>query len=224
MLGPSALVLLATLGAPPSTAGAARPPWFEYDRSASLALRVRPAVRHGGVEVVQVSFAGRRTKERVNALLVPPAGRGPHPAVLYVHWLGVPATSNSTEFLDEAVGLARFGVVSLLVDAAWSAPDWLPRSRFEDDFELSVRQVVELRRALDVLFSQPGVDPERLALVGHDFGAMYGVLAGAADPRIRACARGRGTYSSSRANWSSTGAGASRPIHRVTSSASILFR
>lgn len=36
---------------------------------------------------------------------------------------------------------------------------------------------------MDFLLSQPGVDPKRFACVGHDFGGMYGVLAGSLDRR-----------------------------------------
>jgi len=176
-LAPSLRLLLA-LAAPALAAGPARPTWFEYDRSAPPALQ-----GEGEVTVKAVSFAGRTAKDRVPAYLVEPKGPGPHPAVLYVHWLGEPETTNKGQFLKEAVGLARRGVVSLLVDAVWSQKSWFKVQRFEDDFEASVKQVVELRRAMDVLLSVPGVDPKRLAFVGHDFGAMYGILAGAADPR-----------------------------------------
>ena len=36
---------------------------------------------------------------------------------------------------------------------------------------------------MDLLLSQPGVDANRFAYVGHDFGGMYGVLAGSLDKR-----------------------------------------
>jgi len=48
---------------------------------------------------------------------------------------------------------------------------------------LRPEEVVNLRRAMDLLLSQPKVDPQRFAYVGHDFGGMYGVLAGSLDGR-----------------------------------------
>ena len=42
----------------------------------------------------------------------------------------------------------------------------------------------DLRRALDVLLAQPGVDPKRIAYVGHDFGAMYGAVLAGVDRRV----------------------------------------
>jgi len=55
----------------------------------------------------------------------------------------------------------------------------------EEDFGQAIQQVIELRRAMDLLLAQPGVDSQRIAYVGHDFGAMYGVLMGAVDQRAK---------------------------------------
>jgi dienelactone hydrolase len=104
--------------------------------------------------------------------------------LLWVHWLGEPASTNRTEFLDEALQLAPAGVVSLLVDTLWSTPDWYKKRAMDEDAAAFTAQVVDLRRA-HLLATQPDVDPGRLGLVGHDFGAMTGMLAGAADGRPR---------------------------------------
>ena len=47
----------------------------------------------------------------------------------------------------------------------------------------SLEEVVNIRRFVDFLLSQPGVDARRFAYVGHDFGGMYGVLVGSLDRR-----------------------------------------
>jgi predicted esterase len=65
----------------------------------------------------------------------------------------------------------------------WSDRDWFIKRTQDDDYDDSVRQVIELRRAMDLLLAQPGVDHGRFAFVGHDFGAMYGVVMGSVDPR-----------------------------------------
>lgn len=159
---------------------------FDYDRSAPLNVQEVGHETRSAALVRDITFtpAGKPVK----AYLVSPAtGSGPHAAILYVHWLGEPATTNRTEFLDEAVTLAGRGVVSLLVDAMWADYRWYNKARIpEEDFDHSVRQVVELRRALDLLLTQPNVDPARVAFVGHDFGAMYGTLALAGDRRVKA--------------------------------------
>ncbi len=103
--------------------------------------------------------------------------------ILYTHWLGDADTSNATEFLAEAVALSGQGIVSVLVDAMWSQPKWYQSRVPEDDYDRSVRQIIELRRAMDVLLAQPNIDPKRIAYVGHDFGAMYGIVMGAVDRR-----------------------------------------
>jgi dienelactone hydrolase len=113
------------------------------------------------------------------------AARVLRPAVLFLHWYEPPRpTSNRTEFLAEAVDLAQSGVVSLLVDTPWAAEGWFPKRDAARDYEFTVAMTKDVRRALDVLLAQPDIDKSRVALVGHDFGAMWGALAAAEDTRI----------------------------------------
>jgi pimeloyl-ACP methyl ester carboxylesterase len=49
-------------------------------------------------------------------------------------------------------------------------------------------EVDRLRAGLDLLAARTDVDASRMAVVGHDFGAMLGVLAAAEEPRVRALA------------------------------------
>ncbi len=158
---------------------------FDYDKSAPLGFEEISREIRGGALIRDAVFspAGKPVK----AYLVSPAeeSKNPHAAILYVHWLGEPKTTNRTEFLDEAVALAGKGVVSLLVDAMWSDTKWYSNRIPEEDYDRSVRQVIELRRAMDLLLSQPGVDLQRVAVVGHDFGAMYAMIASAQDRRAK---------------------------------------
>src|SRR3954454_15134844 len=55
------------------------------------------------------------------------------------------------------------------------------------DRDSIVKQVIQLRRGLDLLDARADVDPHRIAVVGHDYGAMYATLVSAVDrSRIRA--------------------------------------
>jgi fermentation-respiration switch protein FrsA (DUF1100 family) len=118
-------------------------------------------------------------------IVTPQRGKN-HAGVLFVHWLGDRKTTNLTEFQSDAVQLAGEGVTSLLVDAMWAKPHWFTQGRStQTDYRNSTDQVIALRRALDVLLAQPGVDANRIAYVGHDFGAMYGALLSGIDPRPR---------------------------------------
>lgn len=179
--GFAALALLLTSAA---FARGATPGLFDYDRSSPPGLREVGRETRGDALVRDVTF--RSDDATIAAYLVAPSA-GAHDAagILYVHWLGEPATTNRTEFLNEAVALAGQGVVSVLVDAMWAETDWYARRVPEEDYARSIRQVVALRRAMDLLLAQPGIDPARIAYVGHDFGAMYGTLLGGADRRAK---------------------------------------
>jgi dienelactone hydrolase len=65
----------------------------------------------------------------------------------------------------------------------WSDRDFFLKRTQKEDMQNSMEEVVNIRRAMDLLLSQPRVDTKRFAYVGHDFGGMYGVLAGSLDQR-----------------------------------------
>ena len=156
---------------------------FDYDRSASLDVRPVGSREHEGWIGSELTYATPFDRRRA-AYVVRPVGEGPFPAILYVHWYEpAAADSNRTQFFDEAQTMAKRGALSLLIETMWSDREYFLKRTQADDHRMSVEQVVELRRAMDLLSEQPGVDPKRFAYVGHDFGAMYGVVMGSIDPR-----------------------------------------
>jgi len=171
----------------------AQAPSFEYDRSKPVDVKTVP----GTVTVQQLTYAQLDGSRNAATLVTPGAAGGPaRPAVLFLHWYEPPRpTSNRTEFLAEAVDLAASGVVSLLVDTPWAKENWFPTRDAAKDYELTIQMTKDVRRALDALLAQPGIDTSRVALVGHDFGAMWGALAAASDPRITHLVYAAGTRS-----------------------------
>ena len=168
---------------------------FDYDRSRPLDIEEK-GVERGNVVIRDITFANTEGG-RTAAYLVTPASGGRGPGVLFVHWYEPKSPlSNRKQFLEQASELAtRIGATSLLIETMWSEPAWFATRKRDDDFENSVRQVKELRRALDVLLAQPSVDAGRVAYVGHDFGAMYGAVLAGVDHRVQAWALHAGTAS-----------------------------
>ena len=154
-----------------------------YQRFEEKDLRVPGAQIEDGLEsrllVMQTPFGYRRIAEMFR-----PEGDGPFAAILYVHWYEPDAhNSNRSQFVGEAKKMARAGAVCLLIETLWSDLDFFLKRTQDDDMQNSMEEVVNIRRAMDLLLSQPGVDANRFAYVGHDFGGMYGVLAGSLDQR-----------------------------------------
>lgn len=129
--------------------------------------------------VIQTPFGYRRIAELFRS------ERGKSlAAILYVHWYEPQAhDSNRGQFVDEAKEIARGGAVCLLIETLWSDRDFFLKRTQTEDVQNSIEEVVNIRRAIDLLLSQPDIDPARVAYVGHDFGGMYGVLAGSLDQR-----------------------------------------
>lgn len=157
---------------------------FGYDPEFPLDIREVVTRINSGAMVREFTFATPFNRRRAAFLVRPEENQGPMPVILYVHWYETEAAdSNRTQFLHEAIKMANKGCVSLLVETMWSDRDWFIKRTQAEDYRSSVEQVVELRFAMDMLLKEEGVDASRFAYVGHDFGAMYGVLAGSADKR-----------------------------------------
>jgi len=174
------------------------PSIFSYDRGRPFDVNVGSSESRGVSTVTDLTYT-TLTRTRRAASLVTPARTTPggKPGILFVHWYEPPnPTSSRKEFLPDAVELAGDGVVSLLVDTMWSDPEWFVSRDPATDLGHSIEQIRELRRALDLLASRPGVDPRRLFYVGHDFGAMYGaIVAGLEAQRLKAFVFMAGTQS-----------------------------
>jgi pimeloyl-ACP methyl ester carboxylesterase len=115
----------------------------------------------------------------VEAYVVEPAAGGVRAGILFLHWLGE-HRSDRTQLLSEARTFARLGVRSVL--PAGRLP-WLqdPVDGTTDIANIEVEQR-RLAAALDGLRTGlPKGAP--IALVGHDFGAMHGLLLAARNPK-----------------------------------------
>lgn len=93
--------------------------------------------------------------------------------VLFLHWLDESPTANRSQFLTEAERLAHAGVVSLLpqLDFPWNSPPTGAR----EDLKRIQAETAALKQAYESLVGAIGVEEARVALVGHDFGAMHGM-------------------------------------------------
>jgi dienelactone hydrolase len=148
---------------------------------AAMAAPARDTPGQVTVETVLVPVPGGVP---VPAYLVRPAGALPmhsQAGILFLHWLGQ-IHSDRTEFLAEATELASQGAVSLLPEGKFP---WqiAPAGKWRDVTSVEA-QLSSFRHALTWLISRRYVDPGRVAVVGHDYGAMYGALLANSDRRV----------------------------------------
>ncbi len=161
---------------------------FAYDPKAPLDAVTAGVETRGDVVIQDLTYASPKGG-RVPAFLVVPAGRGPFAAVLWGHWYWENSPMKSRrQFLDEAVVLARSGVVSLLTDGPVARPGYVADGTplGEKQFADLVQQVVDMRRGADLLLARPEVDPRRLAFVGHSYNAAVGAILAGVDRRFKA--------------------------------------
>lgn len=115
----------------------------------------------------------------VEAYVVEPAGGEARAGILFLHWLGE-HRSDRTQFLSEAKTYAALDVRSVLPAGRlpW-VPDPVDAPTDIASIEIEQRRLAGALKAL--ANSLPKGAP--IALVGHDFGAMHGLLLAARNAR-----------------------------------------
>jgi dienelactone hydrolase len=155
-------------------------PWLELTQS--------------GVSVAKVRFASPVTSPHPQNNTVhaefyrPLRAKGPRPAVLVLDILdGKQVVSRA-----EALWFAQHDIPALVVYMAYYGPRRNPADRVRllmPDIEHSTaamtQTVLDCRRATAWLAAQPGVDPDRLGVVGTSLGSFVAGLTAAAEPRLR---------------------------------------
>jgi cephalosporin-C deacetylase-like acetyl esterase len=159
------------------SAAAQSPGLFAYDASAPIDVKQASAREADGVRILELTYASPKGGRVPATLLLPSATTEKVPAVVFQHGAG---NASRRDFLDEGQNLARSGIASLLVDAPFNRPPFRSWLTFQlRDRAAYVQNVVDVRRAIDVLSARPEIDGERIALVGFSYGGLLaGILAG----------------------------------------------
>jgi dienelactone hydrolase len=171
---------------------------WTYDKEQPLEMSQAGVRERDGIKIYDITYrspVGDRgplvgpNGGNVTAFLVVPPGKGPFPAVIYGHWC-MPGSEkeNRKEFLDEAIVLARSGVISLLPDHVIVHQGFVADNSplNEQQFAVEVQQDINLRRGADLLLARDDVDPKRLAYVGHSCDAGAGAFLSGIDKRLKA--------------------------------------
>jgi len=161
---------------------------FDYDSKAPLDIQEAGVEPRGNVAIHDISYASPKGG-RVPAYLVVPEGKGPFAAVLWGHWYWPhSAFFNRTEFLEEAVVLARVGVVSLLPTGVNARPGHVDDPDEMSDQQVAdlIHQIVDMRGGADLLLGRKDIDPRRFAYVGHSYNATVGAFLSGMDKRFKA--------------------------------------
>jgi dienelactone hydrolase len=146
---------------------------YDYDRNAPLDVKLASRGARSNYTLYDISFS-LPGNQRADGFLAAPLGRGRKPGVVWMH------SSGALGWLGDAVMLAQCGAVSLIVNAPAGV------SGIPEDRDAMILTVVALRRAADVLEARDDVDANRIAIVGHSFGAMMTAVAASIDPRFKA--------------------------------------
>jgi dienelactone hydrolase len=184
LLASAVLLAAGCGGATRGSPSAARSP-FSYDAARPLRFQDHGRVNAGyPIPFDDVSYVS--LGERIPGYLVVPPGRGRLPAVIWLHGSG----GGRGALLVEAAWLAARGAVSLTITSPSSLAGAPPRglaplAELRREGDLALRDVIAVRRAVDLLQSLPRVDPKRIGLAGISLGARTGAIVAGVEPRVR---------------------------------------
>lgn len=153
--------------------------WFSYpsDNKVEIKLINKQVFKYG--EQQSILFHSAELNREVPAFLIMPKGKGPFAAIIYLHMY----PGDNEQFIEEAKSLAQNGVVSLLIYGLF--PWRIGPEDLETDRKIINQQIIELRRAIDLLVSLKQVDAKRIGFVGMDYGGMHGCVLAGVDNRIK---------------------------------------
>jgi len=117
--------------------------------------------------------------ELAGVLHVPEGARGKLPAFVVLH--GFMGSKDESHAEIQARMLEDFGYAALRIDFRGCGDSGGARG-----YVLCLDQVADTRNALTWLATHPGIDPDRIAVIGHSFGAAVAVYAGGVDERVAA--------------------------------------
>jgi hypothetical protein len=170
---------------------------FEYDQQAPLGVEILSERMHNGAIVPDITYASPRGG-KVSAYLILPSKEPPRAGSIFGHW----GEGNRTEFVDEAIVLARLGFASLCLDAPHRRPAEYEPQRTQPHTE--VQWVVDARRGADILQETCLLAPGRIGYVGHSYGATFGGVVAGVEHRISAFVLMAGWYALSELARTST--------------------
>jgi dienelactone hydrolase len=124
--------------------------------------------------------------DRIAAYLVlPPKSNTRAPAVIYLHGSG----GDRGQFVVPATWLAARHAIGLVITApsamARSVASNSPAARLSQQVRLEERDVIAVRRGIDLLRRRADVDPSRIGFVGWSAGARSGAILAGVEPRLR---------------------------------------
>jgi uncharacterized protein len=110
---------------------------------------------------------------RINGIIYQPSGAGPHPTLVIFH--GLPGNEKSLD-LAQAVRRAGWNAVAFNYRGSWGSPGAF---RFSQNLEDADAVLAYLRDPVNA--RQLGVDPHRIALLGHSMGGWVAVQTASRD-------------------------------------------
>jgi len=163
---------------------------FHFREDHLTGVEVRKSIIKEGYSIREVYFKSPY-KRYVKAFLIVPKQTSSHPAVIFMH----PGQENRKSFYKEAQLLAEKGFVSLIIESPFLVGCQQEGKHYKKfiqtieplvDIQNYTQMIMDIRRGITLLSKLEFVDANRMAYVGHGFGATWGGVLAGIENRIKA--------------------------------------
>jgi pimeloyl-ACP methyl ester carboxylesterase len=156
---------------------------FDYDKTEPLRWKSDRIQDTANCTVDEASF--RVAEDHVADLLIiskPDNTLSRKPVIIFQHWGG----GNKTFFKKEAVAFAEKGFLCISLNAPWHWKTLADTASFFNTYPKFIRlSVIAIRRLIDSLSRNQGIDRRNIYYIGHSYGATLGGLLAGIEPRIK---------------------------------------
>ena len=155
-----------------------------YDPGLPLDAKTLSTGELGGFSTEKIEFTGL-AGERIPMRLIRPQTAGKAPCIVFLYGIG-----QNTRFFDQIAPIIAARGFALAMPEQFQrgerrSPEVNILQKIFGLRERSSRIVPETRRAVDVLSQLPGIDPDRIHLMGASYGGITGCAVMVHEPRFR---------------------------------------
>jgi pimeloyl-ACP methyl ester carboxylesterase len=156
---------------------------FDYDRTQPLRWKSERIQDTANCTVDEASFMAT-DEHRADLLIISKSDNTltRKPVIIFQHWGG----GNKAFFKAEAVAFAEKGFLCISLNAPWHWKTLADTASLFNTYPKFTRlSVIAIRRLIDSLARNQGVDRRNIYFIGHSYGATLGGLLAGLEPRIK---------------------------------------
>ncbi len=165
--------------------------FYRYDRSLPLKATKLKITENDLFTRYHVTYLSTNNQTVRGFLNIPGSGTPPYPAIIYLHGVGDSKSSDYVELGTAIFTAGGFAVLTIDIQYHGERRNEWAKFDLKGDMRYTTRDaivqtVIDLRRGIDFLESEEGIDQDRTGFLGISLGGIIGAIFVGLDERVEA--------------------------------------